>query len=119
MTQKDLGLRLKLLRLDHKLTQTKLADMLSISRSAYVNYETGRTTPSIDTLIGLSSIYNINLLEEFNFNSQIRFSDCKKAMSNLDRQELFSLLEAYSELSQNSREKIIALVKVLPKGGDI
>lgn len=118
MHQKDLGLRLKLLRLDHKFTQLELAGMLSISRSAYISYETGRTAPSIETLISLSTIYDVNLLEELNIPSQIRFNDYKRVISNLDRHELFSFLEAYSELSQESREKVITLIKLLPKGGD-
>lgn len=118
MHQKDFGLRLKLLRLERKFTQLELANMLSISRSAYINYETGRTVPSIETLISLSTIYDVNLLEELNIPTQIRLNDYKRVMSKLDRHELFSFLDAYSELSQKSREKVITLIKLLPKGGD-
>lgn len=49
--------RLKQLRKQSGLTQKEMANKLNIQRVTYSHYETGRSQPSIDTLIILSSIF--------------------------------------------------------------
>ncbi|MHB1153529.1 MAG: LexA family protein [Eubacteriales bacterium] len=59
--------KLKKFREAKGLSQTKIADMLNITRQAYNHYETGRRVPPIDTLKLISEIFNItygDLLEE-------------------------------------------------------
>ena len=55
------GNYLKHLRLQHKLTQMKVAEHLDISRQAYAYYERNNTAPGIDLLIGLSELYQVPL----------------------------------------------------------
>lgn len=52
---------LRELRLQHKLTQAKLAQTLHLSRTAISNYEQGKMQPSIETLIKISEIFNISI----------------------------------------------------------
>ncbi|MDF2534114.1 MAG: hypothetical protein K0R18_271 [Bacillales bacterium] len=53
--------RLKLLRKQTRLTQKEMANKLNIQRVTYSHYETGRSQPSIDTLIILSSIFSCSI----------------------------------------------------------
>lgn len=53
--------RLKKERKQHGLTQEDIAKVLGIDRTTYTFYETGKTSPSISTLITLSNIYNCTL----------------------------------------------------------
>lgn len=53
--------RLRKIRLEHKLTQQNIADVLGIDRTTYTVYETGVTTPSPATLVKLSQIYNVTV----------------------------------------------------------
>lgn len=50
-------------RSDSGLSQAKVSDLLYLSRSTYNHFETGLRTPSIETLIRISSIYRINPME--------------------------------------------------------
>ena len=52
---------LKKVRKEHKLTQQDIADVLGVDRSTYTFYETGKTSPSIQTLQKLSNIYNVTI----------------------------------------------------------
>lgn len=56
-----LSKRLKLLRLDKKMTQETLADELNISRSSYSKYETGIIVPDLNTTIKLANFYGVSL----------------------------------------------------------
>lgn len=63
MSNIQLAHNLKTLRKRFKLTQTDMSSMLNISRQAYSNYETGKRTPDLDTLLYLSRFYRITLNE--------------------------------------------------------
>jgi transcriptional regulator with XRE-family HTH domain len=53
--------RLKLLRKMNKLTQKDMAVKLNIQRVTYSHYETGRSQPSIDTLILMSQMFECTI----------------------------------------------------------
>lgn len=50
---------LKEARINKKLTQSQMAEKLSVSRSTYSNYENGIRTPSIEKIILIKKILNI------------------------------------------------------------
>ncbi len=52
---------LKKVRKEHKLTQEDVAKILGIDRTTYTFYETGKTSPSISTLVTLANLYNCTL----------------------------------------------------------
>lgn len=52
--------RLKQFRVGCGFTQQQVADVLSIDRSTYAYYETGRTSPDIDTVSKLVRIFGID-----------------------------------------------------------
>ena len=51
--------RLRQARIDAKLTQQRMADLLGISLNGYQKYEQGETQPPLDTLVKLSHILNV------------------------------------------------------------
>ena len=48
--------QIKFYRNKKELTQEQMANMLSVSRQSYINYETGEAEPSFETLIKISKI---------------------------------------------------------------
>lgn len=55
------GERLKYLRNERDMTQEEISEQLNISRSTYARYETSDTQPDFETLIKLSSIFNVTI----------------------------------------------------------
>lgn len=54
---KNLAGRLKELRIQNKLTQKQVSELLGISPSIISGYETGERTPSTEILLSLSYLY--------------------------------------------------------------
>ena len=56
-TQQIFGTRLALLRASHGMSQEQVANVLSVSRSTYSYYESGKCAPSLDTLRDLIRLF--------------------------------------------------------------
>ncbi len=54
-----LAMKLKELRKAHGYTQDDVASVLNVGRKAYSHYETGRNTPSHESLYKLAGLYSI------------------------------------------------------------
>ncbi len=52
---------LRKLRKSAGLTQEQVARLLNISRSSYTYYETGKTEPTLSSLIKLSKVFSVDL----------------------------------------------------------
>lgn len=48
-------------RKKHGLTQQQVADYLNMSRGAYAQYETGKNTPPLDTMVKLADLYKCSI----------------------------------------------------------
>lgn len=59
----ELSQKLKQLRENNGYTQQQVADALNIERSTYTYYETGKTTPDINTIAKLSKIFKVSYSE--------------------------------------------------------
>jgi transcriptional regulator with XRE-family HTH domain len=57
----ELGRELKRRRNEQKLTQDQLAEKIFVSKKTISNWETGKTTPDIDSLIRLAKLFNFSL----------------------------------------------------------
>lgn len=53
--------RLKLLRQQHNLTQTQLAELLGITQDRISNFETMRSQPDIDTLRAIARFFKVSI----------------------------------------------------------
>ena len=56
---KDFAKRLKVLRKKAGINQAEIADVLNIERSTYAYYESGKTTPSFNTLLNICKIHSV------------------------------------------------------------
>ncbi|WP_101698148.1 helix-turn-helix domain-containing protein [Clostridium minihomine] len=61
MSPNSIGKNLRTLREKCGYTQQHLANVLSIDRSTYSYYESGKTTPDISSLILLANIFSVSL----------------------------------------------------------
>ena len=53
--------KLKSLRTAYGYTQQQVADMLGVSRTTYINYETGKKSPYLNNLYKLSDIFKVSV----------------------------------------------------------
>ena len=56
---------MKLIREFRGLTQNQVAKGINISRSSYIAYESGKGTPSLETLILMAKFYNVHVVTFF------------------------------------------------------
>lgn len=102
---------LKRLRENIGYTQQQVADALSIERSTYAYYETGKTNPDINTIIKLSKIFNVSYTDIFEEEEQSqagKFSDVED-----NRYYLTKGLSHIYELSKKEKT-LIGFYRVLP-----
>lgn len=52
--------KLKLLRVQHKLSQTEVADRIQVAPATISSYETGERTPSLENLVALANLYRVS-----------------------------------------------------------
>lgn len=53
--------RIRSLREDHDLSQSKIAELLNIGQRTYCDYERGKTRIPVDSLIVLAKFYNVSM----------------------------------------------------------
>ena len=99
--QVELGKTLRLYRKSQGWNQQFIADQLNIDRSTYSYYESGRTSPSIDSLIRLSKIFNVSIEELLN----IRPDESLAVAENPPPYEPIPQLE----LTQQERARILKM----------
>ena len=56
-----LGQKLRFFRMAERYSQKEIADMLSIERSTYTYYETGKTLPTLQMVWTLSKLYGVTM----------------------------------------------------------
>ena len=82
------GLKVKTLREHRNLTQSKLAEMISITDAALSNIETGKSYPRITTLIAISDVLNVSipfLIDEDDDVAKICLNEIEKCMFMFDK----------------------------------
>lgn len=104
---------LKRLRENSGYTQQQVANALNLERSTYTYYETGKTTPDINTIIKLSKIFNVSYTEIFENEEK----DAQKSVRDLD-DDLYYRYDSQNynhiyELSKGEKT-LISLYRVLP-----
>ncbi|MBO5285797.1 MAG: helix-turn-helix transcriptional regulator [Clostridia bacterium] len=57
---KEMGNRILWLRLDKKLGQNKLAEILSVSNASISYWETGKQVPSAEVIYKLAKFFNVS-----------------------------------------------------------
>lgn len=126
-----LSQKLKKLRENSGYTQLQIANALSIERSTYTYYETGKTTPDINTIIKLAKIFNVSYTDLF----ETEKSEDKKTLKDsgddlyccydskrfnhiyeLSKKEK-TLISLYRVLSAKAQEDIVSSLKKIVDEG--
>ena len=95
-TKATIGAKLKQLRENCGYTQRQVANVLSIDRSTYAYYETGKTSPDINTLFILARIYSVDILE------LIKPAPVERASESLDSEIVMPRQRVDGGSSQNN-----------------
>jgi transcriptional regulator with XRE-family HTH domain len=106
--------RLRDLRTARNLTQTRLAELLSISPRVYSRWETGDVTPHFDTIVRLADILGVSLDElagrkEVSSENSIRNPELNRLykkvdqLSDEDQKALLVVLDSLVKRSQVSK----------------
>ncbi len=93
--------KLKEYRKKNNYTQIDIAKYLNIDQTTYSCYEIGKSEPSIDTLIKLSNLYNIDINELLGTNS-----------TNYTKEQQ-EILTIFNQLKDIGKGKLIGYAKSL------
>ncbi len=104
---------LKRFRENSGYTQQQMADALNIDRSTYAYYETGKTNPSLGTLMKIKDILNVSLEDLLESEGKPkRLCDFKCDSDDFDRvyelnKKEKSLVSLYRSLTPEVQDKIL------------
>ena len=59
MSTEEMGVRIKLLRMNKGMTQQELADELGVKRSTIGMYEQGQREPDMETIDAIADVFNV------------------------------------------------------------
>jgi len=94
-------------------TQQQMADALNIDRSTYAYYETGKTNPSLGTLMKIKDILNVSLEDLLESEpKKKRFHDSEYEKESFDHvyelnKKEKSLVSLYRSFSPDVQDKIL------------
>jgi len=91
------GKKLRALRISKSLSQTQLAKILFLDRSTLSYYEVGKSRPRYETLIRISSVFNVSVDNLLNIPSCEKF-DYIGHFINLNATEQILLIEKLRSL---------------------
>jgi|GEM_PF-179648 len=93
--------RLKQLRHENKMTQSKLAEKLDYGYTAIANYESGKNQPSIGVLIKIASIFQVSL------DYLLGVTDIRKPLTeNTESAEYMEFFQYFSMLSADGKKEL-------------
>ena len=114
----DYSVNIKFLRKKHRLTQDALAEKLGVKRHTICDWESGRTEPSIDSIIKLSQAFNIPAQYLLNakytsLNQTLPFDEQNKYISFIPKSETEEkLLAIISSANSNQIKYLIDLLNI-------
>lgn len=101
------GYRLKELRNEKEMTQEELAAILKLGRTAIANYETGRTSPDVQTLAKLAIIFRTST------DYLLGLTDVKNNNELIEKTQIIhNLLNETNELLLQAQTNIKQLEKI-------
>lgn len=112
---------LKEKREEHGYKQWEVADMLYVSKSTYSHYESGERLPTIENLIKIAALYNMNPMELLyvfapdNINSYDSYYNfMKHGKYALSSKEL-RLVSDFNMLKSDEQNAVINMVRLLKR----
>ncbi len=106
-----IGLRIRSVRESKGYSQEYMAEMLDISQSCYANLESGKSGLSVERLLAITEILELNVVQLFADHQQKDFKDASVASKDRKTQDGFSpeIKQVYDQLISELREEVIFL----------
>lgn len=102
---------LRKLRENSRYTQQQVANVLNIDRSTYAYYETGKTTPDINTIIKLAKIFNVSYADILEFEDD----SCKTKVADKSSERVLNFRKNNDYIYEltNKEQQVIMAYRVL------
>jgi len=75
---KKIGLKIKLLRIERKISQQDLAAACNFEKSNLARIESGRTNPTIATLLKICQVLDVSISQLFDFEDRENINKVKE-----------------------------------------
>lgn len=75
---KKIGLKIKLLRIERKISQQDLAASCNFEKSNLARIESGRTNPTVGTLLKICQALDISISQLFDFKDEVNKNEINK-----------------------------------------
>jgi transcriptional regulator with XRE-family HTH domain len=102
----DIGTRIRTVRLDRGLTQTQLAIMVGVSRSAVAQWETGRTGQVTGNLSRIADALEVSV-------EHLMYGANKHAPAEARQGDELALLRLYRECDPDDRQMLLRTARRL------
>ena len=110
-----LGAKLLKLRLDHKLSQTELAEIIGVSQNAYCRWESDKCKPQTENLFKISQYYQIDMKEFLDDTGTIIFSNTEIKGGNIIGNNIPSINNVNIQLSAEMMENFLKTQEQISK----
>ena len=90
--------RLKALRINNNLTQEQLGILLHLTKSSVSNYENEKRMLSIETLISISNLYNVDINYLVGLEKIIKLNDKEVVRMSTEEYELIQQIKKHKKL---------------------
>lgn len=104
--------RLKQIRTERKLTQSRIAELLGISIRVYHRWENGDATPHLDTLVKIAAVLTVSADELLGIQDL-------RAESRIHNHELHRLYSQVDSLSDDAQQALILVLDGLVKRASV
>lgn len=104
--------RLKQIRTERKLTQTRIAELLGVSIRVYHRWENGDATPHLDTLVKIAEVLKVSADE------LLGIEDLRDE-SRIHNHELHRLYSQVDSLSDDAQQALIVVLDGLVKRASV
>ncbi|MGI6012849.1 MAG: helix-turn-helix domain-containing protein [Oscillospiraceae bacterium] len=94
----NFGNRVKMLRIEKRLTQKQLADQVGVAVSAVSSYESGNRYPSYEVLINLARIFHVSTDYLLGLNKRIEID-----VSGLEEEEIDAVTQIVTLLRNHNK----------------
>lgn len=103
-------------------TQSETADLLFITRSTYNHYEKGERTPSVEVLVRIAQLYNMNPLDlivplipsEYVMDTYLPIQNLNYGYSTIQQKNTL-LITTFNSLDISEQNLVIHLMQALSK----
>ena len=112
-TMKDFPQRLRKLRMERKITQTRVAELLAVSPRVYTRWENGDATPQFATVVKIADILNVTL-DELAGRQEPGTGDAR-----IHNPELHRLYQKVDHLSDEDQKALVIVLDSLVKRAQV